>query len=181
MDSRAKAIGRGIIAGLIGVALIGTVVLVLARGYANETAVVTQPIAFNHKLHITKAGLDCTTICHSAALSEVYAGLPSKNVCFECHDPDEETQEIPELARLAEYIKVNGDIPWKRVAITAPHVFFSHRRHVTSGQIACERCHPDVAESTQPFGRVAHVLPMDSCLDCHEHEGADVDCLACHR
>ena len=181
MGSRSKEIVKWSAAGLIGVSVISMLVVGLARSYAGRTAVATQPIAFNHKLHLTKADLDCTTVCHSAAPSEVFAGLPSKDVCFQCHDPDEDTPEKPELMRLAGFVEVDGDIPWQRAAITAHDVFFSHRRHVTSGQIACERCHPDVAESSQPSGRIANVLTMESCLDCHEHDGADVDCLACHR
>lgn len=171
---------RRIVAIVIGVVMIGVVVVALARGFSGPE-VVTQPIAFNHQVHATKANLDCTTICHTAAPTNVYAGLPSKDVCFECHDPDEETPDKPELTRLARYVDLDEDIPWQRVAMTAPDVFFSHRRHVTSGQIECARCHPEMAEASRPPGEASLVMSMDDCLDCHQQDGAEIDCLACHR
>ena len=165
---------------VIGFGAIGAAVFALARGYL-APEIVEQPIAFNHKIHAEAAKLDCTTICHTAAPSEVYAGLPSKWVCYECHDPDEEYPDRPVIARLAEYVDLDEDIAWRRVAVTSPDVYFSHRRHVTAGQIECGRCHPGVESAAEPLSRVSQVLGMNQCLDCHEHEGADVDCLACHR
>lgn len=173
---------KRIVGVLTGFLLAGAGVIALAHTYVGRAATVTQPIAFNHQIHVTRAGLDCTTVCHVAATTEVYAGMPSKDVCFECHDPDDdETSENSEKARLAGYVDADADIPWQRVAMTRPDVFFSHRRHVTGGKIECLRCHPGVEESAEPLTQVSLVLRMASCLDCHEHEGADVDCLACHR
>ena len=172
--------GRRVGAVLIGALVIGAVAITLARVYGGPT-VVTQPIAFNHQVHATQAKLDCTTVCHTAAPTNVYAGLPSKDVCFECHDPDQETLDKPELTRLVGYVDLDEDIPWQRVATTAPDVFFSHRRHVTSGQINCARCHPEIAEASRPPGEASLVMGMNDCLDCHQESGADVDCLACHR
>lgn len=166
---------------LVGMLSVGAVVLALANSHFGSSVKVTQPVAFNHQIHATRASLDCTTVCHSAAPTEVHAGMPSKEVCFECHDPDEETSDNPAKTQLASYVDLEGDIPWKRVAVTAPDVFFSHRRHVTSGKIECVRCHPGVAEASESLSRVSLVLRMAACLDCHEHERADVDCLACHR
>jgi len=165
---------------VVVIAIGGAVVVAIASGYRGPV-VVSQPIAFRHNIHIAKAELDCTSLCHAAAATNVYAGLPSKDVCYECHDPDEESPDKPELTRLAGYIDLDEDIPWKRVAVTRSDVFFSHRRHVTSGQIECARCHPDVAEAAGPLSVVSHVMRMDECISCHELEGADTDCLACHR
>lgn len=170
---------KGIVGITVGVVVVAAAALALARAYTAPT-IVTQPIAFNHRLHAEKAMLDCTTLCHAGVKTEVFAGLPSKDVCFECHDPDEESDK-PELTRLAEFVDLDQDIPWQRVAVTRPDVFFSHRRHVVSGGIACDRCHPGVAEASLPLSEVTLVLKMNQCLDCHEHDGADVDCLACHR
>ena len=94
---------------------------------------------------------------------------------------DEDYPDAPEKARLAEYVDLDEDILWQRVAVTAPDVYFSHRRHVTSGQIECGRCHQGIENADKPLSVVSQVLVMDQCLECHEHEGADVDCLACHR
>lgn len=172
---------KWIVAVLVGIVLVGAAALAVVINFRARLPIVTQPIAFSHQIHVTKANLQCASVCHAAAQSEVFAGLPSKDVCFECHDPDEETPDYPELTKLASYVEEEGDIPWNRVAVTAPDVFFSHRRHVTCGQIECESCHLDVAEATGPLTQVSRVLYMKACLECHEHEGADVDCLACHR
>jgi len=165
---------------LIGLLALAVVVVALGRS-ANRPTRVTQPLAFSHAVHVTKAKLDCTTLCHAAAATQVYAGLPSKQVCYECHDPDQETPDRPELTRLASYVDREEDLPWQRVAIVPPDVFFSHRRHVTAGRIECARCHPGVAEASEPLSEVSRVLTMEECLDCHRQQGADDDCLACHR
>lgn len=171
-----RIVGIVIVAGVAGVVAI----VATARARRGPT-LVTQPVAFSHQLHVTRAGLDCTTLCHAAATSEVYAGLPSKDVCYECHDPDEETPDKPELTRLAAYVDRDEDIPWQRVALVPPDVFFSHRRHVSAGQLECARCHPGVAEAARPLEEVSLAMRMDQCLDCHERQEADLDCLACHR
>lgn len=44
----------------------------------------TQPIKFSHKLHVTQNGIDCK-YCHSTADDSRHAGIPSSNVCMNCH------------------------------------------------------------------------------------------------
>ena len=43
-----------------------------------------QPIAFSHKIHAGDNGIDCN-YCHSSARSSKTAGIPSANVCMNCH------------------------------------------------------------------------------------------------
>ena len=43
-----------------------------------------QPIAFSHKIHAGDNGMDCN-YCHSSARSSKMAGVPSANVCMNCH------------------------------------------------------------------------------------------------
>jgi c(7)-type cytochrome triheme protein len=145
-----------------------------------------QPIAFNHRLHLEKAqGITCAD-CHSFVTTETYAGLPSKQLCFDCHeveDPGEsEASEMhAELVALMRFADVEHDIPWERVTETPSHVFFSHRRHVAVAGIDCADCHPTMAERTVPPTRGPIVMKMDVCLDCHEAQDASEDCVACHR
>ena len=147
---------------------------------------VIQPIAFNHALHLDSAGLECAD-CHTDAATRVYAGLPGKVMCFECHDPDDigeqaETEDVhPELAKLLPYADSDGDIPWRRIALTAPDVFFSHRRHVAAGELQCLRCHAGQQKLQAPPRTADLVMTMDDCLACHEQSQASLDCLACHR
>src|SRR5499427_3602432 len=49
------------------------------RGY--EPA---QPIAFSHRLHAGELQVQCL-YCHSGAEKSRHAGIPSANVCMNCH------------------------------------------------------------------------------------------------
>ena len=161
------------------VTIVGLAAIVYALRPGGER--VNQPIAFNHAVHITDAGLECLD-CHTDAGTAVRAGLPGKSMCLDCHDPDdEEIQEHPEKARLASYAEAEQNIPWVRVAVTKPDVFFSHRRHVTAAGLECIRCHPKQESLTAPPKFRREVMTMDDCLACHQEHNASTDCLACHR
>ena len=43
-----------------------------------------QPIAFSHKIHHGVNGVDCN-YCHSSARHSKHSGIPSANVCMNCH------------------------------------------------------------------------------------------------
>ncbi|MHC4142915.1 MAG: hypothetical protein ACYSUF_13995 [Planctomycetota bacterium] len=36
-------------------------------------------------------------------------------------------------------------------------------------------------DRTRPPTRGPVQIAMDTCIDCHEENGASVDCVACHR
>ena len=159
--------------------VVGMVAILYAFGPSGER--VTQPLAFNHAIHLEDAGLACLD-CHTNAGTAVYAGLPGADICLDCHDTDdEEVQQHKEKAKLVPYAESEENIPWVRVAVTKPDVFFSHRRHVTAGEIDCLKCHPDQPALTAPPKTVGEVMTMDDCLDCHEEREVSVDCLVCHR
>lgn len=146
-----------------------------------------QPIAFNHQIHIERIqGVVCPD-CHQFVEKQTYAGLPSKFLCFDCHDPfaDEEDKNAdafkPEFATLMAFAEVPNDIPWHRVTYTREDVFFSHRRHVIVGDLECRECHPKMPDRTTPLDRGPIEMEMDTCLDCHEENNASVDCVSCHR
>ena len=56
--------------------------------YAWRAEPVVQPVAFNHALHLNEAETECLD-CHTDAETGVYAGLPDRAICFDCHDADE--------------------------------------------------------------------------------------------
>ena len=147
-----------------------------ARGY--EVNVIadympSQPVKYSHKLHAGDMGIDCK-YCHSSAEKSKHAGIPSTNVCMNCHQmvpegPETGTEEIAKLHAAAgfnvetgEYNRdengnvVEGDpIVWNKAHNMPDHVFFSHAQHVnenTAG-IDCRQCHGDV--ETYTLGRVA--------------------------
>lgn len=44
----------------------------------------TQPIEFSHKIHAGDNKIDCN-YCHSSARTSKHSGIPSANVCMNCH------------------------------------------------------------------------------------------------
>ncbi len=146
-----------------------------------------QPIAFNHRLHLERAqGITCQD-CHQLAATHTYAGLPSKYICFGCHDAETDASDPasdkskPAFARLMAFAGTDGDIPWHRVTALRPDVFFSHRRHVTVGKVACRTCHAGIPDGTSPPTRGPITMSMYTCLQCHRKSNVSTDCVACHR
>ncbi|MCB0764524.1 MAG: cytochrome c3 family protein [Flavobacteriales bacterium] len=138
-----------------------------------------QPIKFDHTLH---AGADNLAIncqyCHSSASKSKHAGIPTANVCMNCHksvDAGKKTGTA-EIAKI--YAAIGWDpstqsytgkeepIRWVKVHNLPDHVYFSHQQHVTVGQLECQECHGpvdtemDVVEQWSP-------LTMGWCIDCH--------------
>lgn len=139
---------------------------------------VEQPILFNHQLHLEEAGLECTD-CHLYAVDGIRATIPNLDVCGECHE--EPLTESTEEARVAEYVRDGVPIPWRRVYWVPDHVYFSHRRHTAIAGIACETCHGNVGDETDPLARPLLRLDMNDCMGCHVDAGVTNDCVSCHK
>lgn len=142
------------------------------------TKPVLQPIAFNHQVHTQKLELECD-VCHRYVLEAEFAGCPRAEICAVCHE-DPQTDKAEE-AILVDYIKSGREIPWRRLYETARHVHFSHQRHVTVAKIDCAECHGDIGLSTSPPDGPLFELNMEFCTACHEKQGINTDCNACHR
>jgi len=139
---------------------------------------VSQPIRFNHKLHITDVGLECTE-CHRTVTTGRKATLPPKGVCGECHS--EAIGESPEEEKLVEILNSEERLDWQRIYVLPKHVYFSHFRHVALGQIDCVICHGEMRKLTSPPRSPAvDTVNMKECIRCHKQRQASVDCLACH-
>ena len=145
----------------------------------------SQPIAYNHKLHVAGEEIPCTD-CHVGAEVADHAAIPTRDTCLECHDSPQ--GESAEEAKLIELLESGNPIPWRRVTRVAEHVHFSHRRHVVAGEIICETCHGQVAEMEAPFSRpfinFQSETGMERCIACHLQSGnprATIDCALCHR
>lgn len=149
---------------------------VFATLAAHQAGFKRQPIAYNHKKHID-AGLDCP-LCHTGiAEGRERARLPARDVCMGCHESDDnpKTQAIRDFAAREEAI------PWRQVYELPDHVYFSHRRHVSSGGLDCAECHGDMKTREKPVTRQAVSISMTRCVACHRARGVTTDCLACHR
>jgi hypothetical protein len=144
----------------------------------SDSKSVSQPIAYNHKLHIKEVELSCFD-CHNRVQTHEKASIPNIQYCKNCHE--EAMTDSKEEEKLVDYIKRNQPIPWVQVHRVPDHAYFSHRRHVSLGKIACQDCHGDVNNMTLPFSKPHVPISMEFCIRCHEKKQVTTDCAACHH
>jgi len=148
-----------------------------------------QPIAFSHKIHAGDNGVDCN-YCHSSARHSKHSGIPSANVCMNCHmyiDGSEIVdaagnakyggERSPEIAKI--YAAIGWDpeartyiegyeqkpIQWIRIHNLPDLAYFNHAQHVSAGQIECQTCHGPVQEMEEVYQ--FSELTMGWCINCH--------------
>ncbi len=140
---------------------------------------VRQPLAFDHRIHLEEAELECQG-CHTTVADRPYASIPSISLCLECHE--EPLTDRPEEARLLAYAEEpRREIPWVRLFRQPGHVYYSHRTHVGIAEIPCRTCHGDFGERAGSETRPPANLTMEDCIACHRQSSARNDCTACHR
>ncbi len=141
------------------------------QGYKPE-----QPIQFSHAIHAGDNKIACV-YCHHSAEKGKNAGIPSVNICMNCHKGIQEgtwtgTSEISKIYDAAGYNPQTGKyenpekpIRWVRVHNLPDLAYFNHSQHVVAGQVECQTCHGKVEEM--------HVLEQHSdltmgwCINCH--------------
>jgi len=138
-----------------------------------------QPIAYNHQIHVETAELACVD-CHVSVETGVRATIPSTELCSGCH-ADEPIGESAEEAKLLTYVADGAEVPWAKVYEVPDHVYFSHRRHVTGGELECQECHGKVSSFTSAISAPFLAVTMENCMDCHRERNVTNDCLSCHR
>lgn len=167
------------------VGIIGIVILVLIAKVGWDAAVNVgvytgyepeQPIKFSHKLHAGENGIDCQ-YCHSSASYSKSAGIPSPNLCMNCHTyiqegPEYGKEEIGKIYAALDFDPVTKTygpnqkpIKWVKVHNLPDHVYFNHSQHVTVGKIDCQKCHGPV--ETYTVGKQHESLTMGWCINCH--------------
>ena len=150
-----------------------------------------QEIHYSHKIHAGDNQIDCK-FCHSAARTSKTAGIPSLNVCMNCHKNIEEYTgpvtdqytkefydgEIQKLydavgwdAENAQYTGVQKPVKWTRIHNLPDHVYFNHSQHVTVAGVACQQCHGDV--QTMEVVEQHAPLTMGWCINCHRTTNVD--------
>ncbi|MEK7409370.1 MAG: cytochrome c3 family protein [Acidobacteriota bacterium] len=164
---------RPMLAGTAGFFLLGT----LFFSSDNPGAAGAQPIAFNHAKHVG-SGMGCTD-CHAGAQSGVRATLPTLAMCLTCHATA--LTESTEESKLRQFAAAGKEPPWAPLPRVPAHVYFSHRRHVQLGGLACATCHGPMEKATTPPQSLFRPLTMDECIGCHEQSLAGTDCNDCHR
>jgi len=148
-----------------------------------------QPIAFSHALHAGENQIDCN-YCHSSARHSKHSGIPSANVCMNCHmyvDGSEITdgagnlkydgEGSPEIAKIyaaigwdsenREYIEdyEQQPIKWVRIHNLPDLAYFNHSQHVNAAQLECQECHGPV-ETMEEVYQYSE-LTMGWCINCH--------------
>src|SRR5208282_4827040 len=143
---------------------------------ACESPSVSQPVQFNHAVHVK--ALQCN-FCHQYVEKAGFAGIPSVKVCATCHRGKVSGSEEAEKVRA--FVKEHREIPWQRIYRVPSYVNFSHRRHVLLGGLQCESCHGNLRVASTPQARPAFAISMNRCMACHEERKVDTDCLTCHH
>jgi len=182
--------------GFVTVATIVITVLFLNQAYwwmsgigVEQNYQPEQPIAFSHALHAGENEIDCN-YCHSSARHSKHSGIPSANVCMNCHmyvDGSEITdvtgnlkydgEGSPEIAKIYAAIGWDGEnreyiedyeeqpIKWVRIHNLPDLVYFNHSQHVNVGQLECQECHGPV-ETMEEMYQYSE-LTMGWCINCH--------------
>ena len=145
-----------------------------------------QPIHYSHKIHAGDNEINCK-YCHSASRVSKNAGIPSLNVCMNCH---KSISEVAETTATPEYSKAFYDaqiqklykavgwdaasqsytgktepVKWVRIHNLPDFVYFNHSQHVTVAGIECQTCHGPVQEFE--IMKQFSPLTMGWCINCH--------------
>ncbi|WP_250435739.1 c-type cytochrome [Hanstruepera flava] len=183
--------------------LVTAIFLLLASGYfvygylmqvgVDQGYQPVQPIHYSHKIHAGDNGIDCK-YCHSSARVSKTSGIPSLNVCMNCHKSIYEV--APETAS-AEYSKefYDGEIKklyaavgwddaeqkytgetqpvkWVRIHNLPDFAYFNHSQHVSVAGIECQTCHGPVEEMEIMYQYAP--LTMGWCINCHRETNVNV-------
>lgn len=152
-----------------------------------------QPIEFSHKVHAGDNGIDCE-YCHSSAKHSKTSGIPTSNVCMNCHkmiteyngelfgghSKEELDAEIAKVHQAAgwepskfAYTSKGEGIEWTRVHNLPDFVYYNHSQHVSVAGLECQTCHGPV----EGMHRVEQYSPltMDWCISCHQDTNVKMD------
>ncbi|MDG1343978.1 MAG: c-type cytochrome [Flavobacteriaceae bacterium] len=153
-----------------------------------------QPIHYSHKIHAGANQIECQ-YCHSSARISKHSGIPSLNVCMNCHEniadyngeedlekgytKDFYTKEIKKLYKAVgwdeETQSYTGDtepVKWVRIHNLPDFVYFNHSQHVSVAGIDCQKCHGPVEEMEILYQYSP--LTMGWCIDCHRESNIKV-------
>ena len=191
--------------------LVSVIFLLLASGYyaygwmmqvgVDQGYAPIQPIHYSHKIHAGDNKIECK-YCHSSARKSKHSGIPSLNVCMNCHKsiyeytgngepPTQEdlengytnefyTGEIKKLYAAVgwdeENQKYTGEtkpVEWVRIHNLPDFAYFNHSQHVEVGGIECQTCHGPVEE--MEIMSQHSPLTMGWCINCHRETNVKVE------
>mgnify|MGYP001818487920 CR=1 FL=1 len=160
-----------------------------------------QPIHYSHKIHAGANKIECK-YCHSSARKSKHSGIPSLNVCMNCHKsiyeykgnpegPSQEdlangytnefyTGEIKKLYAAVGWDEENQNytgeskpVEWVRIHNLPDFAYFNHSQHVEVGKIECQTCHGPVEEMEIMYQYSP--LTMGWCINCHRETNIQVE------
>ncbi len=154
-----------------------------------------QPIHYSHRIHAGDNGIDCK-YCHSSARVSKHSGIPSLNVCMNCHKSIYEVAPETQQEGLGEYgVDYNAEIKklyaavgwddaeqkytgetqpvkWIRIHNLPDFAYFNHSQHVTVAGVECQKCHGPVEEMEVMYQHAP--LTMGWCINCHRETNVAV-------
>ncbi len=183
--------------------LVTAIFLLLASGYfvygyfmqvgVDQGYQPVQPIHYSHKIHAGDNQIECK-YCHSSARVSKHSGIPSLNVCMNCH---KSIGEVAETTATEEYSKefYDGEIQklykatgwdantqsytgktepvkWVRIHNLPDFAYFNHSQHVSVAGVECQTCHGPVEEMEIMYQHAP--LTMGWCINCHRETNVKV-------
>lgn len=164
----------------------------------NEGYRPVQPIAYSHRVHAGELAIPCL-YCHSGAERSRHAGIPSANVCMNCHRyvtatlgavreeeriaNEEGRDAVPaisaELSKLYDALGLDERLapdpdrePRPIVwkrVHRVPDFVYFDHRPHVAAGLNCQRCHGPVEGMDRV--RQFSTLGMGWCVDCHRDSG----------
>jgi len=138
-----------------------------------------QPIKYSHQLHAGTLKIKCQ-YCHGGAYKSKNAGIPSANICMNCHKGVQLREKYngevsPEIAKIYKALDYNPNtqtygpnqtpIQWVKIHQLQDFVYFNHSQHVKVGKLICQQCHGPI-EGMQEVYQYSP-MTMGWCINCH--------------
>ena len=176
--------------------LVTAIIVLLASGYmvygffmqvgVDQGYQPIQPIHYSHRIHAGDNQIECK-YCHSSARTSKHSGIPSLNVCMNCHKSIGEVAESTatedyskefydkEIKKLYEatgwdpaeqaYTGETKPVKWVRIHNLPDFAYFNHSQHVSVAGIECQKCHGPIQEMEIVYQDAP--LTMGWCINCH--------------
>ncbi len=152
-----------------------------------------QPIHYSHRIHAGENKIDCK-YCHSSARVSKHSGIPSLNICMNCHKSINQVAETTqqeginefgvdynaEIQKLYEAVGWDGraytgeskPVKWIRIHNLPDFAYFNHSQHVSVAGVECQTCHGPVEEMEIMYQYSP--LTMGWCINCHRETNVKV-------
>lgn len=158
-----------------------------------------QPIHYSHRIHAGENQIECK-YCHSSARTSKHSGIPSLNVCMNCHKSISEVadntseftsvtddyskefydKEIQKLYKATgwdpatqSYTGETQAVEWVRIHNLPDFAYFNHSQHVSVAGVQCQTCHGPVEEMEVMYQFAP--LTMGWCINCHRETNVKID------